>query len=569
MEEENAALRDEVSKLSLEVKKLSRELRVSKSFLDKVTKASEAKDSIGNALSAANARQKAYTDMLLEYCPSIIILLDENEKFVLSTSTLLSITGIPNFDFIRNRSYEEVFNAYLSEETMQVFKHAVENSASSEEIITFEAWIDFLRNGRPRFYSAELRRVGGGAKGIASGTLIVMVDLTDFMREKQRAEAANNAKSDFLAAMSHEIRTPMNAILGMSTILDRLNLDPEHKKYISDIRSASNSLLSIINDILDFSKIEAGKMEIVKENYNLTAMLDNLRSMFSTMCAQKQLAMECNFSKSLPEKVNGDENRLRQVLTNLLSNALKYTQDGSITFSAWLDEDKNNLRFDIKDTGIGIRENDIEKLFSPFEQLDLRKNRNIAGTGLGLAISCNLCRMMDGDIEVSSVYGEGSVFSVIMPFIPVDNEHSTNKQKLENIEEFAAPDAKVLVVDDMEINLTVAQLMLEVFEIIPDLAGGGKDAIELAKNKEYDLIFMDYMMPEMDGVEVTKHIRELGGWNENIPIIALSANAVKDTEQIFLSNRMDDILPKPIELTALNLCLRKWLSPQIIKEDTL
>ncbi|MCL2565422.1 MAG: ATP-binding protein [Defluviitaleaceae bacterium] len=504
--------------------------------------------------------------MLLEYCPSIIILLDESERLVLSTSIFLSVIGTPNLDFIRNHSYEDIFKAYLSQETMQVFKHAIENSALSEETITFDAWIDFSKNGQPKFYSVELRSVGGGAKGIATGTLIVMLDLTDFMREKQRAEAANNAKSDFLATMSHEIRTPMNAILGMSTILDRLDLDPEHRKYISDIRKASNSLLSIINDILDFSKIEAGKMEIIKENYNLTAMLDNLRSMFSTMCTQKQLIMECNFNKNLPEKINGDENRLRQVLTNILSNALKYTQKGGITFSAWLDNE-NNLHFEVKDTGMGIRDYDIDKLFSPFEQLDIRKNRNIVGTGLGLAICYNLCRMMDGDIEVKSVYGEGSTFSVILPYTPADG--TTDKKDNTNIAEFAAPDAKVLVVDDMEINLTVAELMLEVFEITPDLAGSGKEAIDLAKNKQYDLIFMDYMMPEMDGVEATRSIRELGGWNEAVPIVALSANAVKDTEQIFLSNRMDDILPKPIELTALNICLRKWLSPQIIKEEIL
>ena len=563
--EEVLALREEVKRLNIEVRRLTRETRASKSFLEKVTKASEAKDALGTALSAANARQRAYTDVLLESCPEIIALLDDDGRFVLSTKALMLAAGIPNFDFIKNRNYEEVLSGYVSIEDLQTFKKSIENTMLTGDVVIFDAWVDFSQNDRPRYYTIELRRVGGGAdgiEGIAKGVLVVMVDLTDFMKEKQRAEHASNAKSDFLAMMSHEMRTPMNAILGMSTALDRLGLPPEHQKYITDIRRASSSLLSIINDVLDFSKIEAGKMEIVNTNYSLANLLDNLHSMFAGMCKDKQLTMKFNKSADLPELARGDENRLRQVLVNLLSNAVKYTQKGEIIFSARLE--KGSLYFEVKDSGIGIREEDIDKLFMPFEQLDMRKNRNIVGTGLGLAIGGNLCRLMGGDISVESVYGEGSIFTARVPYTEA---YDVVEEEAVEISEFIAPEAKILVVDDIETNLTVAEVMLDIFEIMPDFAHSGQEAIDMAKQKDYDIIFMDHMMPEMDGLEATLHIRKLGGKNVGIPIIALTANAIKGTEQMFLGNGMDDVLLKPLEFEELNLCLRKWLPKELIKED--
>ena len=565
LQDENAALRAEVDRLNLEVKKLSREVRISKSFLDRVTKASEAKDALSSALTAANARQKAYTGLLLENCPSIIALLDEDGRFVLSTKALLSATGVPNFDFIKNRSYDEVLSEYLSPDGMERFKAEICRAAACSEVVSFEAWIDFDKTGEPNFYSIELRKVGGGEDGIdglTTGMLIVMVDLTDFMREKQRAQAANNAKSDFLAAMSHEIRTPMNVIMGMSTILEKKGINPEHQRQISDIRKASDSLLDIINDILDFSKIEAGKMETVNVDYCLTGMLGELRALFSVMSEQKQLEFRFELNPDLPENICGDEGRTRQVLTNLLSNAFKYTRQGSVTFLAWPDG-AGNLRFDIKDTGIGIPEADFVKIFKPFEQLDARKNRNIVGTGLGLAISYNLCRLMGGDIWVNSVYGEGSTFSVRLPYLPAKGVATEE----ESAAAFTAPHAKVLVVDDIETNLVVAESMLEFFEIVPDLARGGREAVEFAAAKDYDLIFMDHMMPEVDGLEATHKIRELGGHYAHAPIVALTANAIKGTEQLFLENQMDDVLPKPIEFTELAACLRKWLPASVIVEE--
>jgi signal transduction histidine kinase/CheY-like chemotaxis protein len=562
---ENEQLREEVKQLKLQLTKLARELRVNRSFLDKVTKAVEAKDTLGSVLSAANARQRAYTDILLENCPSIILLIDDAGRLVLSTRVFLTVTGSPNFDYIKNRDWREVFARYLHEEALEKLKTAFASVSSSSGIVTMSEWIDFSGQGNDRNYTIELRRIGseaGGDAGINAGVLAVFVDLTDFMHEKQKAEAANTAKSDFLATMSHEIRTPMNAILGMSEMLVRSDLSTQQRKYLSDIRKSSQALLVIINDILDFSKIEAGKMELVNTSYNLHMLIDNLQAIFELLCQDKNLEFYCRKDSTLPVMVSGDENRLRQVLTNILSNASKYTKAGMVEFSAYLSLD-GWLVFIVKDTGIGIKEDDLEKLFKPFEQLDLRKNRNVVGTGLGLAISYNLCLLMGGSLTLTSIYGKGTTFEIKIPYTPSDREAAEVR---EFAGEFKAKSARILVVDDIETNLSVAEALLSTFDIYPDLAFGGVQAIALAQERHYDLIFMDHMMPEMDGLETTRHLRELGGWNSEVPIIALTANAIHGVEELFRRHKMDDFLPKPLDFNDLNLCLRRWLPPEIIQE---
>jgi CheY-like chemotaxis protein len=344
-------------------------------------------------------------------------------------------------------------------------------------------------------------------------------------------------------------------------MLDATELTEEQKGYIKNIRNSSYVLLNLVNDILDFSKIEADKLELVNDYFRLPGLLERLRTLFELLFAEKDLGFSCVFAEDLPEVLYGDEKRISQVVSNLLSNALKYTSSGGVVLRV-LAENGNGIIVEVEDTGIGIREEALPKLFTAFEQLDLVRNKNVQGTGLGLAITKRLCEMMGGSISVKSEYNSGSIFTVHLQ-LRRGTEADLREEK-KAVETFSAPDARVLLVDDIDINLEVAAFMLNSFGITPETASGGHEAVEKVKANKYDIVFMDHMMPGMDGVEATKAIRSLGGYGAALPILALTANAVSGAREMFLANGFNGFLSKPMEPEAFAEALLKWLPEELV-----
>ena len=394
-------------------------------------------------------------------------------------------------------------------------------------------------------------------------------ELINIEKEKQMAIAASASKAQFLANMSHEIRTPINVVIGMNEMILRENRDSVIDEYARSIQRASKMLLGLINDVLDFSKIEAGKLQIVESEYTTETMLQDVVLGAEIRAKQKKLEFKLDIDKSLPSVLKGDDIRIKQVLNNLLSNALKYTEEGSVSFRAkgLYEKDQFRLRFLVEDTGVGIAKEDMEKLFESFQRLEMSKNRYIQGTGLGLNISKQLITQMNGTIEVKSEHGKGSCFIVEIPqqiinMMPIgeSNKNSERKEQKEENERFYAPEAKVLVVDDNKMNLKVMQALMKRTGIVPDIADGGNACLQMTENKKYDLILMDHMMPEPDGIQTLHMLRgDKGNVNAKTKVIVLTANAIEGMREKYLAEGFTDYLSKPVEAVKLENMLAKYL----------
>jgi len=390
--------------------------------------------------------------------------------------------------------------------------------------------------------------------------------------EKDAANASNKAKSDFLANMSHEIRTPMNAIIGMDEMILRSSPQDPIRKYALDIQSAGKTLLSIINDILDFSKIESGKMELWPVEYNFSSVMNDVINMTMKKAKDKGLDFILNVSEDIPSVMLGDEIRVRQVMLNLINNAIKYTHEGSVTINVSYDRATQMLWLVVKDTGIGIKNEDFGKLFGSFQRLEEDKNRNIEGTGLGLNITMRLVKMMGGTIGVNSKYGEGTTFTVQMKQTVVDatpigdfvqNLTRMQEYKEEYTPSLIAPSASILVVDDNDMNLEVIVSLLEDTKISVTTAESGKECLGILRERSFDIIFLDQMMPGMSGIQTLEEINK-EHLAEGTPVIALTADAIVGARETYLGEGFTDYLTKPVMYHDLESILLKYLNHDLL-----
>ncbi len=424
-------------------------------------------------------------------------------------------------------------------------------------------------------------------------TVYRLVEYIDLVRTRQNiedqleiAKSANEAKSRFLSNISHEIRTPINAVLGFDEMIIRESKDKEILGYARDIQNSGRTLLALINDILDFSKIEAGKMEIVPVEYEFGSLMNDIVNMSEMRAKEKNLKLNVNVNEKIPHILFGDEIRIKQCIINIITNAVKYTETGSVDLDVDYEEveqesldeipqDQVIIRMAVTDTGIGIREEDMDKLTSAFERIDLQRNRTIEGTGLGISIVTSLLGMMDSKLEVSSEYGKGSKFSFaikqnVVDWEPIGDFARKVKESFEEVggyrESFHAPEAKILVVDDTRTNLTVIEGLLKQTQIDIDTATSGMEAIEKVRHSKYNIIFLDHRMPEMDGIQTFHAMEELeDNLNKDVPVIALTANAISGSREMYVKEGFTNYMSKPVEPAKLEEMILFYLPKELVQ----
>jgi len=511
---------------------------------------------------------------LIDYVASLAL---TDDGYGILVSQDMTVMAHPDVKYLGSQlydlggAYNEIAGMLFS--GYDVFARRIKDSSGGLAIVFFKrifnGWYvgivtPYSQFYRDLHYSAFILIVLGLGLSLSLCFLLIRLYIA-----RMRADEESKAKSSFLASMSHEIRTPMNAITGMAELILRGDISGETRGHAQDIKQASKNLISIINDILDFSKIEAGKLDINPARYFLSSLVNDTVNIINMRIKEKPIQFTTNIDAAIPNSLIGDEVRLRQILINLLSNAAKYTDEGHINLSITSEKQLDNniwINFSVTDTGRGIKPEDQKALFKDFAQVDTDNNRGIEGIGLGLAITRRLCAAMGGSISMESEYGKGSRFTVIVPQVvsssglPGDAENA-DKKNVPVYEKYNFSSAKLLVVDDIDTNLKVAEGLLAPYNLAVDICQSGTEAVKLIKSRNYDLVFMDHMMPGMDGIEATAVIRkwEVDHDGVQVPIIALTANAISGMREMFIDKGFNDFLAKPIDVSKLDEIISQWI----------
>ncbi len=558
----------ELAQLRLENKKLSRQLRHLQETMERTKNAELAKSTMSAVLAQEKKRQEKHLQLLLENCPDIIIILDQDGRIAYCTDAFLKTANIQNFGLINGRHYTEVFQRFASPELLEHIQGMFMAATQEKRGTIMDEAADIGNSGNVRNYTITITPMLDENNKV-DGAIAVFHDLTEILQAKRLAERASTAKSDFLANMSHEMRTPMNAIIGMTNIAKSTD-DIDKKSYcLGKIEEASTHLLGVINDILDMSKIEANKFELTESEFNFENMLRKVTGVLAFRVDEKKQLFTVSIDQNIPATIIGDEQRLAQVVTNLLANAVKFTpEQGHITLAAACagkESGQCTLRVEIKDTGIGIEEEQQKKLFRSFEQADGGISRKFGGTGLGLAISKSIVEMMGGKIWVESEPGNGSSF-IFTIRAGIGSTQETGPQ-LTNMKGErprllavdSAPDVREFFIQ------TAARLGVRC-----EVASSALEAEELLRSRAtdtFDVIFVDFHLPGLDGVELARRIKEKNSYPELVLMISATEwSAMQDQAK---TAGVDRFMPKPLFVSAINDCLCGYFNlPQACEDAT-